>query len=153
MKINKKGEITAMQVITGIVLLSMVSAGLFGFMQTLVVNYEPDGAPQISVNETENYARFNILDKLNSTAMNLDKTLRTNDEKINPLQFFILVPKAIWGGMVILFTLPAFILELIFAATNILPGIPSWVLLGVNVLVSALISLLILSAIIKWKMQ
>ena len=150
---NRKGEITAMQLIVGMVLLSMVSVGLFSFMETLVINYEPDGAPQLVSNESDNYATFNILNRLNTTAMSLDKTLRTNPEKPNPLQFFILVPKAIWGGMLILFTLPSFMLELIFSAANILPGIPVWVFTGINVLVSALVSLLILSAIIKWRMQ
>lgn len=150
---NKSGQITFYKIFLGLVVLSMCSVGLVSFMTELTNNYVPYGATPLSPNETEVYNKFNILSKLqDNTSSMLTSVENPGQEELSDTSFFILAPAATWDAIQTVFLLPGFILNLAVAATTTLQ-LPSWVLSGVNIIVITLISFLVLSAIIKWRLQ
>lgn len=148
---NKKAEVNATRIFTGLVTLSMVAIGLFAFMGDTLSNYEEFGAPQVNSNENSTYGSFNILNDLGDASDDLTTKLNENPNRPNALQFFLLAPQAIWAAVVIIFKLPAFLINIAFiSALNL--QLPSWVMTGINAMVGFFIGMLILGALIKWRL-
>ncbi len=144
-------NLTALKIFTGIILVSMVAVGLSTFMFDMVENYEPYGANPITPNETSTYAAYNVLGGLSNFSSSLSDVIEVQGDLPNPLQYFIIVPKAIWEGVKTLFKLPGYIIN-IASVTVTATHLPDWVLTGITAIVTFLIAMLVLSAIIKWRM-
>jgi len=150
---NKRGEITFYKIFAGLVLLSMVSVGLVSFMTELVSNYEVDGATPLTSNETEVYGSFNILANLSTSSSSLSTDVEHPGQgELTDTSFFILAPTKIWSAIQVVWELPIFIFKLGNKISEVL-HLPYWVMLGINVLVVTLIAFLVLSAVIKWRLQ
>jgi len=144
-------NVTAVKIFVGIVLVSMVAIGLSGFMSEMVENYEPYGTNQITPNETSTYAAYNVLSGLTNFSSSLSNIVEVQGNLPNALQYFIIVPKAIWEGTKMLFQLPAYIVN-IASVTITATQLPEWVLTGITAIITFMIVMLVLSAIIKWRM-
>ena len=144
-------NVTAVKIFIGVVLVSMVAIGLSNFMFEMVENYESYGTDPITPNETSTYAAYNVLGGLSNFSSSFSDVIGVQGELPNPLQYFVIVPKAIWEGLKMLFQLPAYIVN-IASVTITATQLPEWVLTGITVIITFMISMLILSAIIKWRM-
>jgi len=142
---------TAVKIFTGIVLVAMVSIGLSTFMFDIVGNYEKYGADPITPNETSTYAAYNILSDVGDWSTSLSNVIEKQSALPDILQFFIIVPSAIWQGMKMLFSLPAYIMDIVLTST-ISMHLPDWVFDGITAIVTFIIVMLILSAIMKWRL-
>jgi len=149
----RKGEISLGKLFTGLIVLSMLSVGLFTFMGDLLGNYELEGAPQLNANETKVYNDFNILDDLENNATGFSAILEVGSkDKPSILQYFLLAPAILWEAIKMLFAIPKMIILMVVTAMGIF-SLPAWVLTAINAGIIMLVALLILSAIIKWRMN
>jgi len=148
---NNKAQITAFQIFAGLIVLAMVSVGLISFMTSLITEYEVEGSVPLTVNETNIYGSFNILDEMENSSSNVMSTIQSQTDKPSILQYFIIAPAIIWATIKIVLTLPITMISLVGVIAGAL-GFPSWIITGATALISALIGFLVLSAIIKWRM-
>lgn len=149
----RKGEANMKTIVIGMVLLSMVSIGLVGFMNDMLNNYASDGAVPLTEGEMSNYSFMGtgFLGKMNETTAEFSSLIEAGqEEKPDLLQTFLLAPSALWSAIKIVFQLPAFMLNLITGMFSII-GIPAWVTLGLTVIIVVIIALIALNAIIGWR--
>lgn len=144
-------SLTAIKIFVGIVLVSMVAIGLSTFMFKMVENYESYGTNPITPNETTTYAAYNALSGLSNFSSSLSNVVELQGDLPNPLQYFVIVPKAIWEGIKMMFQLPAYIIDIV-SVTVTATHLPEWVLTGITAIITFTIVIIILSAIIKWRM-
>ena len=141
-----------MSIIISIIIFGMVATGLFTFMGDLIEQYEDDGVEQVDETYLDIY---NDLSLGGTDIENRTKTMYTNlEEGGSPglLSYFIIAPLALWKVIVLTLKLPINIMVLINTlAIDVLP-IPMWVLQGIEVIITAFVGFLILSAVLKWKL-
>tara|TARA_R100000501_G_C2629906_1_gene124880 strand:- start:1152 stop:1580 length:429 start_codon:yes stop_codon:yes gene_type:complete len=137
-------------IFVSIVLLSMVSIGLFSFMGDMIDNNIEYGTEPVNGNYSAAFNEFNVLDNLDNTSKSIYNNLNV-DEKPDKLQFFILAPALVWNIFKIILTLPLTILDLVGNMATLV-GVPSWVLTGFTAILMGVFGFLALYALIKWKM-
>lgn len=138
----------------GIVVFAMLAMGMFGFMNSLLEQYEDDGAEQVGDDYEAIYKNLTLNDL--GDIGNETKAMTTSLESgkdFNPLQFFLLAPRYLWAAFTIIFKIPGFIISLVgVIGTEILGEGAAWAVQGLFIIVAAFVGFAGISALIKWRL-